>query len=198
MKVTREQATENRIRVLDAASRLFRERGVDHVTVADVMADAGLTHGGFYASFASKSDLVVQATARALGEQADQWRAVIETAEEDAFQALVRFYVSSLHRDTPGAGCALGALAADAARGDAAMQATFADGLSGYVDLLASIAPGRTKALRRQHALAAISAMIGALVLARATDNAPISDEILKSTANQLVSNGEQAISITK
>lgn len=186
MKVSRQQADENRVRVLDAAARLFRERGVDDVTVADVMADAGLTHGGFYANFASKSDLVAQATERALSEHADQWRAVVETADDNPFHALVRFYVSPQHRDTPGAGCALSALATDVARGDNDLQTVFAQGLEPYVELLASVAPGRTKARRRQHALAAISTMIGALVLARATNHTAISDEILQATTQQL------------
>lgn len=186
MKVSREQADENRLRVLDAAARLFRERGVDAVTVAEVMAAAGLTHGGFYANFASKSDLVMQATERALVEHADQWRAVIETADDNPFHALVRFYVTSLHRDAPGAGCALSALVVDVARSDRALQAVFASGLEGYVDLLASVAPGRTKEQRRQHALSAISAMIGALVLARATNHTVLSSEILRATSRQL------------
>lgn len=182
MKVSREQAQENRIRVLDAAARLFRERGVDRVTVADVMADAGLTHGGFYANFASKNDLVTQAIERALVEHADQWRAVIETADDDAFNALVTFYVSSLHRDTPGAGCALNALAADATHGDTALQAVFVDSLSAYIDLLTSVAPGRTKANRRQSAVCALASMVGAVILARASGNSALSDEVLQAT----------------
>lgn len=187
MKVSRAQAAENRLLVLDAASRLIRERGVDDVSVAAVMAEAGLTHGGFYASFANKSDLVAQATERALVEQADQWRAVIETSDEHAYAALIRFYVSALHRDWPGKGCALSALAADAARGDAALKSVFEDGVSGYTELLATVAPGRTKAIRRQRALSAIAAMVGAVVLARATNSAAISAEILNATVESLL-----------
>lgn len=182
MKVSREQAQENRLKVLDAAARLFRERGVDRVTVAEVMAEAGLTHGGFYASFANKSELVAQATERALVEHSDQWRAVIETADGNPFDALLQFYVSSLHRDKPGAGCALNALASDAARGDAALQRVFTDGFGAYVDLLSSVAAGRNKLQRRQHALGALAAMVGAVVLARATDDAALSDDVLRAT----------------
>lgn len=191
MKVSREQAQENRLRVLDAAARLFRERGVDRVTVADVMAEAGLTHGGFYANFDSKSDLVAQATERALVEHSDQWRAVIETADGNPFDALVKFYVSSLHRDKPGAGCALNALATDAARGDTALRQVFTDGFGAYLDLLTSIAPGRNKAQRRQHALSALAAMVGAVVLSRATNDVALSDDVLAATvAHWTIGNG--------
>ena len=182
MKVSRQQAQENLDRVLDVAGRLFRERGVDNVSVSDVMAAAGLTHGGFYGNFSSKADLVARAAERALVENTDQWEAVIQTATENPFGALVRFYVSPLHRDAPGAGCALSVLATDAARGDAELRAVFTDGVQAYLDLLTRVAPGRTAQLRRKHAVAALASMVGAMVLSRATDDVELSDEVLNDT----------------
>ena len=187
MKVTRAKAEENRIRILDVAARLFREHGVDRVAVSDVMAAAGLTHGGFYGNFRSKEDLVEQATARALIESSDQWRAVIETADGDPFEALVHFYVSALHRDVPGKGCALTALASDATRQGTGVRNVFTHGVDAYLDVLESVAPGKSKPARRKHALAALSSMVGAVVLARAVNDTSLGDEVLHATIAQLL-----------
>ena len=111
-RVSQAQAQENRKRIVGTAARLFRERGAAGVSVADVMAEAGLTHGGFYKQFASKEALVAEAVGQAFAEQA---RALAEAGDRDAFVAA---YLSPAHRDSPGDGCPSAALGGDLARAE--------------------------------------------------------------------------------
>src|SRR5688572_9552424 len=116
MRVTREQATENRERVLESAARLFRERGFSGVGVAELMNEAGLTHGGFYGQFESKDELKAQACEHAAARMIEKWRQAATKPSADALSALVAGYVTPSHRDHPGSGCVLASLAGDAAR----------------------------------------------------------------------------------
>jgi TetR/AcrR family transcriptional repressor of nem operon len=181
MKVSREQAAENRARVLEVAGRLFREKGFDGIAVAEIMKGAGLTHGGFYNQFGSKDDLAAEACAQVLAEAAERWRKLGEGA--DPLGTLVGSYLSARHRDGAGKGCAIPALAADAARQPAAIRAAFTKGLRDFIDVLATFVPGRAAAARREKALATMSGMVGAMVLARAVNDAELSDEILRAGA---------------
>lgn len=180
MRVSREQAAENRDRIIDAAGRLFRERGFDGIGVANLMKAAGLTHGGFYGHFASKEDLEVQACARALAQSTATWRAMAAKVPEAPLKGFLDDYLTARHRDRRGEGCIYAALAADVARQNSpALRRAFTTGLQPWIDTLVRIVPGRSRAARRQTALAYLSAMVGALILARAVDDAALSDEIL-------------------
>ncbi|MFL5205584.1 MAG: TetR/AcrR family transcriptional regulator, partial [Microvirga sp.] len=139
MRVSREQADKNREHVIDIASRLFRERGFEGIGVADLMKEAGLTHGGFYGQFKSKEDLKVQASRRALSRNKDRWAKVIAETPSEKLAALARFYLSDAHRDRRGEGCALAALGGDAPRYGPELQAAFKDGIEGYLELLDGI-----------------------------------------------------------
>src|SRR5882762_11436594 len=110
MRVTKEQMAENRRRILDAAGRLFREKGFESVTVAEVMKAAGLTHGGFYGHFKSKDDLVAQSCTKVLSGSANGWAQSAERRPDDAARAIVDRYLSPKHRDHPGTGCLFAAL----------------------------------------------------------------------------------------
>jgi len=186
MKVSKEQMAENRERILDTAAQLFRERGFDGIGVADLMKSAGLTHGGFYGHFDSKDDLMAQASTRALAQLKAGWEQLALHAEADPRAALERAYLSPRHRDAPGHGCLLAALGADVARQGPGVRKAVTQGLTAMVDLLASVMPGRTKAARRTKALADYASLVGALVLARAVDDAALSEEILQATASAL------------
>ncbi len=129
MRGTKAQAQENRARIVERASTLFRERGYDGVSVAELMAAAGFTHGGFYKHFRSKADLMAEATARGLLHTAAQ--AVGVGAAE-----LVKRYVSRDQRDARIDGCTLAALCGDAARQPAAIKATFAAGIESLLAAL--------------------------------------------------------------
>src|SRR3954452_12979212 len=107
MKVSREQAAENRERIVESAARLFRERGFDGIGVADLMKAAGLTHGGFYGHFASKEDLMAQACARGLDASQDAMGKAIERDGANALSVIASAYLSPTHRDHPGEGCVL-------------------------------------------------------------------------------------------
>src|SRR5262245_37037999 len=187
MRVSRKRAAENRARIVDAAGRLFRERGLDGIGVANLMKAAGLTHGGFYGNFESKEDLAVEACEQGLGRSTETWRAMAAKDPEAPLKGLLDQYLTTRHRDRPGEGCIYAALASDVARQDSpGLRRTFTAGLQPLIDTLVRIMPGRSRVARRQKALACLSAMVGAVILARAVDDAQLSDEIL-AAAREIV-----------
>ncbi|GIF75420.1 TetR/AcrR family transcriptional regulator [Asanoa siamensis] len=160
-KVSQAQARENRQRVVDTATRLLRERGIARVGVADVMAGAGLTHGGFYNQFASKDALVAEAVTQGLGEIAERLAWIAEHGPE----SFLDHYLSPDHRDSPGDGCPVAGFARDMPGADPDLAATYAAGVDYFADKLGGTA--------------AVSTAVGALLLARATAGTPLSDRIL-------------------
>jgi TetR/AcrR family transcriptional repressor of nem operon len=187
MKITKEAVEQNRERVIDTAARLFRERGIDGIGVADLMKAAGMTHGGFYRQFKSKDDLVVQAVRRAF----DQTSADIASrlsASSEPFQTLVRHYVSDYHRDDPGQGCSLASLATDAARhGDPVLHEAFGRIVGSYIDLLTRFMPAATPEAKRSEAVSALAEMIGSVVLSRVVPDPALAGEILDTVADDLI-----------
>lgn len=173
MKVSREQMAENRRRILDAASRLFRAKGFDAVSVAEVMKAAGLTHGGFYGHFRSKDDLIAETLADTLA--ADPGKGL-------GFQAFVEAYLSPKHRDNAADGCPTAGLAALTRHQAASSRKAMTVGLRSQFERLGKVSPGPTAAKRRRAAIGSWSAMVGAIILARAVDDPALSDEILEQT----------------
>lgn len=190
MKVSREQAAQNRERVLNVAAQLYRERGFDGIGVADIMKAAGLTHGGFYGQFSSKEELMARAGERALADSNSAWSRLMEASPQDPLGAIASAYLSTRHRDHPGHGCALAALGTDVARSPAPVRHAFTQGFRNLLDVLAGIMPGRNKAAKRDKALVAYAGMVGALVLARAVDDAALSEEILQAVLASLPGSG--------
>lgn len=193
MKVSKAQAAQNRQDILEAASRLYREHGLDGVGVAEVTRGAGLTHGGLYRHFESKDALVREACARAF-----DWSIAPLDGQEGAGQnslaARVEAYLSPRHRDSPGNGCPAAALAVDVARAGGDLSAVFAEGVERNIARFARVMAGlgdeqAPDAGQRAQAMAMLSGMVGALVLARATAAADpaLSDEILKTVQQQLL-----------
>lgn len=187
MKVSRAQAEKNRDRVIDVAAALFRERGFDGIGLTSLMKAAGLTHGGFYGQFKSKEDLAAQASGRALAENLQKWSSLIDGAAGDPLRDVVAFYLSEEHRDARGQGCALAALGPDAARHGGALRSTFTEGVGVYLDILCKMMSGRSAAEKRGKAMATLAQMVGAIVLARAVDDADLSKGILEATAKELM-----------
>ena len=187
MRVSREKAAENRERIIEAAGALFRAKGFSGIGVADIMKAADLTHGGFYGHFASKDDLVAQASRRAMARAAANWGKTVADAPDEPFAALLKHYLSPHHRDAPGQGCVFAALGADAARSGRIVREAFAEGLEPLIEILAKSAPGSSKTVRRRKALAAMSGLVGALLLARAVGDAKLSDELLEATRRELL-----------
>lgn len=180
-RVSQAQARENRQRVVEMASRLFREQGTG-VSVVDLMKAAGLTHGGFYKHFDSKEALVGEAVGHGFDELT-QWRAALQEKEgrrEEAQQALIEGYLSPRHRDNPSVGCPAAALAADMGRdtGDGQAHRTYADGVEDFADWLTS---------EDEDGITRLCTMLGAVVLARAVKDSPLSDRILAAARAALV-----------
>jgi TetR/AcrR family transcriptional regulator, transcriptional repressor for nem operon len=182
MKVSRAQAEENRERILDNAAQLFRERGFDGIGLNDLMQAAGLTRGGFYGHFESKDDLAAQATRRALQANREQWK----QQTDRSLAAWVKAYLSDAHRDQPGAGCGLVALAGDAARGGPAVKEVFAEGVENLVAALQPQLPGADDAERREQALAMLAMLVGALLLSRAVGDGELSRELREAARGKL------------
>lgn len=187
-RASRAVASQHKVAIEAASAKLFRERGPHAVSVAEIMANAGLTHGGFYGHFASKDDLVAVACRRAFEEGDQRWDRRIAGAGGDhqtARRALVAAYLTPAHRDHAAEGCAASALAADVAREDAdkPVRPVYREGLSALIDKWLSTAPaGLPEAEARRQALVEVSAMAGALMLARATAGDPLSEAILDAT----------------
>lgn len=183
MKITKAQSQENRARIVETASVLFRERGYDGVSVADLMLAAGLTHGGFYKHFGSKADLMAEATEHGLSAKQGDYQGV-------AMQALVEGYVSRAHRDDRGSGCTLAALSGDAPRQPTEVQARFASGIAAMLAGMeqAVQATGADPTDARARAIALFAQMVGALMLSRACpDDSPLADEILDVNRAQVL-----------
>jgi TetR/AcrR family transcriptional repressor of nem operon len=192
MKVSKEQAAENREAVLEAAARLFRERGFDGVGVDAVMAEAGLTHGGFYRSFGSKDALVAEACARGFRQIDDFWGGFAARPGK-GLAAAAAWYLSRRHCDAPGDGCVMAALAADAGRCGPAARAVFTAGLERWVSHLARLLPHASEARRREAALTKIATMVGAVAIARAVGDQSLADEILAAACIAVLAEGAPA-----
>lgn len=176
MKVTKAQAQANRAHVVETASQLFRERGFDGIGVADLMAAAGFTHGGFYKHFGSKADLMAESTACGIAQTA----ALSDGVDAPTF---VRHYLSREHRDGRATGCTMAALGGDAARQPEPVRIAFADGVEQMV--AARIRQNGAKdaaaaAQARARILDVLAHAVGALVMSRACpDDSPLADEFL-------------------
>jgi TetR/AcrR family transcriptional repressor of nem operon len=188
MRVSREKAAESRDRILDAAARNFRERGLDGIGVADVMKDAGFTHGGFYAHFDSKEDLMAEACARALDGSLERWRRLADASPEKALRAIADHYLSARHLANPGGGCTIAALGSDLSRHGPGVRAAVTSRFRGLMEILAGAMAGRTQAARRGKALAAYSSLVGAVVLARAVDDPELAREIVDAVSRDVTS----------
>lgn len=180
-RVSQAQAMENRRRAVAAASQLFRERGVNGISVADLMKSIGLTTGGFYKQFPSKEALITEAAQAAFGDL-DLLLAEFETAHGDhdtARAALVDFYLSAEHRDQPGTGCPNAGFAGDMARETTAgeVRETYAAGVEKFAAWMsADVDDG----------LPVVATLVGAILLARATAGTEMSEKILESTHKAL------------
>jgi TetR/AcrR family transcriptional repressor of nem operon len=187
MKITKAQAQANRAHVVETASALFRERGYDGVGVADLMAAAGFTHGGFYKQFRSKADLMAESAACGIAQTA----ALSAGADLRTF---VRHYLAREHRDARATGCTMAALGADAARQPETVRATFAAGIESLLAALESeggSADAENPANaghRRADALDLLAHVVGAIVMSRACpDDSPLADEILSACRDKIL-----------
>jgi TetR/AcrR family transcriptional regulator, transcriptional repressor for nem operon len=180
MRYSKEHKLETHARIVKKASVRLREKGAHGVGVADLMKEAGLTHGGFYAHFDSREALVIEAFADAMDRSTERWRKLAEhTPPEKRLATIVGTYLTPLHRDDPGHGCAVPTLGAEIARESPKTRKAFAAKLEQMIDMLAAQIPELPHKAARKQAMAVIATMMGTLVLARVAGNGDFSDEIL-------------------
>jgi len=177
MRVSKAQAQANREHIVETASEVFRERGFDGVGVADLMAAAGFTHGGFYKHFGSKADLMAEASANSLSQS-------LANAEALSVQDFIDVYVSRDHRDSRATGCTMAALCGDAARQSGDLKAAFAEGIERMLQTLGEkypTAPDAAPDEARKKMIDLLARAVGAIMLSRACpDDSALADEILE------------------
>jgi TetR/AcrR family transcriptional repressor of nem operon len=179
MRKSREEAAQTRRRIVDAASCEFRKRGIVATGLNDLMKAAGLTHGGFYKHFASKDQLVAEATTAAVD-------ALLEgMGAHPTVNAAVTAYLSTRHRDNPASGCPLAAIGGELCRSDRKAREAATAGFVTLVEILGGKA-GTADAQRR--ALVAAATMIGALTMSRMVTDPELSAEILLEAEKSLTS----------
>src|SRR6202158_447571 len=180
MRYSREHKLATHARIVKKASVRLRERGAHGIGVADLMKDAGLTHGGFYAHFDSREALVIEAFAHAMDRGTERWRKLAEqTPPDKRLATIVDSYLTAVHRDDPGNGCAIPTLGAEIARESPKTRKAFAAKLEQMIDMLAAQIPDVPRKAARKQATAAIATMMGTLVMARVAGSGDFSDEIL-------------------
>jgi TetR/AcrR family transcriptional regulator, transcriptional repressor for nem operon len=191
MRVSRIQAAENRQTVINVASRLFRERGFDGIGLKDLMEGAGLTQGGFYKQFASKEDLAVEASRRALESASGRWSDAAAQNPDDPLGAVIAFYLSGDHREEKMDGCPIVALGSDAARQGPDVKAAFEAGIKAHLEVLGRfIAESGGKASSSKassgKAMAILSTMVGAVTLSRVVNDPDLAQALLDAAVEQV------------
>lgn len=178
------EKAQSRERILRKAAEAVRDTGLESVSVGKLMRSVDLTHGGFYNHFASRSDLLAQALERALVEGARSATASMKAADAPrSYETRVRSYVSRAHRDARTSGCAIAALASDVARADAASREVMSAHLDDFIAHIAQSLHDQDEG----DAMLAVSAMVGAVLLARVQTDPKKSDALLKSVRDRLL-----------
>ncbi|MES5045950.1 TetR/AcrR family transcriptional regulator [Rhizobium nepotum] len=180
MRPTREQAKDNRQRILDTAAKLFRENGIHAVGVDAIMKGAGLTHGGFYGHFKSKSKLAEQALAHAMQTMLDA------DALNGSLDDFAKSYLSPEHRAAAGEGCTVAALGPELARLPEAERGPVTDHIRGLIAHMENWQTDSRSGPDRARAIADVASFVGALVMSRAVNDPALSDEILKSVRDRV------------
>jgi TetR/AcrR family transcriptional repressor of nem operon len=180
MRYSKEHKQETHARIVKKASVRLREKGAHGIGVADLMKEAGLTHGGFYAHFDSREALVIEAFGYAMDRSTERWRKIAEqTPPDKRLASIVETYLTPVHRDDPGHGCAVPTLGAEIARESPKTRRAFAAKLEQMIDMMADQVPDVPRKMARKQAIAALATMMGTLVLSRIAGSGEFSDEIL-------------------
>jgi AcrR family transcriptional regulator len=189
MKRTAKEITHERI--VEAAARAIRRSGYDGTSVADIMKEAGLTHGGFYAHFPSREAMLAEAVERAGAEtMAASLRAAASVPPEKALQCLLRTYLSKEHVKSVETGCALAALGSETPRQRLAVRRTATRRIKEMIDGVARHSPDWGAPAAHERALVTVATMVGTLLLARAVDDPKLCDALLQAALKHLDSIG--------
>lgn len=187
MRYSSNHKAETRQRIIAKAAQEFRQNGLDGIGIASLMSTLGLTHGGFYAHFKGKDDLIAEASALILQENLGRMLEVAAAAPADKrLGTILDKYLSPQHRDNPAMGCALPSLVQELSRRPDTVRDTFTKSLDSVFTRLATFMPGNTDVARKDHAIALLSSMAGAVQIARAVTDKTLSDRILTSARKSL------------
>jgi len=199
MRYSKDHKQETHARIVKKASVRLREKGAHGIGVADLMKEAGLTHGGFYAHFDSREALVIEAFAHAMDRSTERWRKLVEDMPpERRLATIADSYLTRAHRDDPGHGCAVPALGAEIARESPKTRKAFAARLEQMIDMLADQIPDVPRATARKQAMASLATMMGTLVLARVAGSGEFSDDILDAGRGAVLERAGFALSGVK
>ncbi|MEO8628258.1 MAG: TetR/AcrR family transcriptional regulator [Betaproteobacteria bacterium] len=179
---------QTRDRIVQTAAARIREAGIDGVGVADLMKEAGLTHGGFYRHFGSREELLNEAVALALEDGGQHVANTIASGGEAPLAALVDAYLSAAHRDSLASSCAVTTLATDVARSSPDARSAYTRQVQRYLELIAGAMVTSNRKDARRQAVAALCSLVGAVSLARAVADEQLSREILKSAGDAVKS----------
>ena len=182
MRYSREHKQETHARIVRKASVRLREKGAHGIGVADLMKEAGLTHGGFYAHFDSRDALVIEAFVYAMDRSLEHWRKLAEeTSPEKRLTTIIETYLSPSHRDDPGHGCAITSLGAEIARESPKTRRAFAAKMDQLIQLIADQIQELPPKAARKQATSLLATMMGTLVLSRIAGSGELSDEVLQA-----------------
>jgi len=187
MRQSREEAARTHARIVEKAAVLFRERGIDGIGLADLMHEAGLTHGGFYKHFESKDGLAAEACAHGLAESARRMRRRAGKYPADPLAGVIEGFLSAEHVEDAGRGCTVAALGSDMFRCAEPTREAFTKGVAELIAIMAQIQPKKTVAARRAAAMTNFAAMLGAVVLARGVSDPKLRRELLDSMRRRLL-----------
>lgn len=191
MRYSKDHKAETHERIVKNASVRLRESGAASIGVADLMKEAGLTHGGFYAHFASRDALIGEAFAHAMDQTVKRWRKRAEEAQEGKeLASIVTRYLTPQHRDDVGNGCALPSLGAEVLRADLKTRKAIAAKLEEMIDIISEQMPAQTTKAARREAIGTLATMMGSLLLARMAGAGEFSEEIL-AAGRQSILQGE-------
>jgi TetR/AcrR family transcriptional repressor of nem operon len=188
MRKSKAETTKTRRRIVETAAEEFCRNGIDATGLNEVMEAAGLTRGGFYRHFKSKDQLVAEACATGMDTLVEAGNVIAsDGGDKDAIEALAARYLSTRHRDDPSGGCPLAALGSELARADEETRAATTAGIVELIETIADQSPGVKPEIAKARALAALSAMVGAVTLARIVTDPTLSKAILRHTKKYLV-----------
>jgi len=175
-------------RIVSAAARAIRRSGYDGTGVADIMKEAGLTHGAFYAHFTSREAMLAEAAGQACAEAAGAVADVLaRTPADKALETMLLAYLSRGHADQVELGCPLAALGSETSRQAPEVRRVTTRHIKAMVDLIARQSPDWGQAAAHEQALVTLSTMVGALLLARAVDEPALSDNLLEAARKRLL-----------
>ena len=199
MRYSKEHKRETHARIVRKASVRLREKGAHGIGVADLMKEAGLTHGGFYAHFDSREALLIEAFAFAMDRSMEYWRkTTAETSPEKRLAMIVDSYLTASHRDDPGRGCAVPTLGAEIARESPKARKAFAAKLEQMIDMIAEQLIDLPPKAARKQAAVTLATMMGTLVLSRIAGNGEFSDDILAAGREAVLARAAQAKVVKK